>query len=837
MAFIAVLFSRNALFETITNHYLIEHDTAVTCIDFRVNSDFDLVINRLCIDSPYAQFELIDSKVSWHFSRENLSFAKALDAVSAITINTVNITGKDKALISTNKASQALKVNELPELIRQQLNELASVHIPFILDVNAFTYQPFASHDIPNVNYEGQVSAKLMHYRFSLAQADGSNVISFAIDKQDDGFDAQLKTQLAELKIFATQHQKILPISMAALVSASNREAWTVLGSFNSDISWYKNQLIAENTLLDFTFDSQSDSLAQTAFELEANLAWQWQLTDNVMQTIFASDNILSFSASHAQLLETFMTASSAEPLVTFLHDNSVNDLLIKPSGVISIDFASQQISGDSLVIESEHSLTPINISVNDFQLSFTEKPAIAIDLKYAGFSLFGMANVSQLAQFSQQPVKVDVTGKVNQSADVWQVSIFPRTKVEVLGLRLGDQKLRAKALLSRWQGELLLDKTKADEEGIKVENIDVNLETTTQVTQLQLSELMQFKTLASQASISGNIDDLSIKGDLIADNLLVAKARLSGELFAPQLELFADDILMTELLALNIKQPIDIKLIDGKLKYRLSGQIQNTEDLLKNAMALTVLISDVSGDIDGVWMQEINWQQAFAMQDGKVKSVPQKANNLTIAKIETATPIAKLSTQTMFDYRQDDLKLTLKNTQGNMLGGRFDFALAQWPFTKDLAVDINLTDIDLEKLLALDQKQGIVVTGRVSGQLPVYYDGDNFLIQDGHLYNTSKGLIQIFNNPAVDELKSSSTELKLAFDALENLQYHHLSSEVSMSDDGYMLLDTAIKGRNPDLDNDVNLNLNLSYDLLGLLESLNITEHFENKVIKGLQN
>jgi hypothetical protein len=51
------------------------------------------------------------------------------------------------------------------------------------------------------------------------------------------------------------------------------------------------------------------------------------------------------------------------------------------------------------------------------------------------------------------------------------------------------------------------------------------------------------------------------------------------------------------------------------------------------------------------------------------------------------------------------------------------------------------------------------------------------------------------------------------------------------------MLLDTAIKGRNPDLDNDVNLNLNLSYDLLGLLESLNITEHFENKVIKGLQN
>jgi hypothetical protein len=47
------------------------------------------------------------------------------------------------------------------------------------------------------------------------------------------------------------------------------------------------------------------------------------------------------------------------------------------------------------------------------------------------------------------------------------------------------------------------------------------------------------------------------------------------------------------------------------------------------------------------------------------------------------------------------------------------------------------------------------------------------------------------------------------------------------------MLLATAIKGRNPDLDNEVNLNLNLNYDLLGLLESLDITDQIENEIIK----
>ena len=58
----------------------------------------------------------------------------------------------------------------------------------------------------------------------------------------------------------------------------------------------------------------------------------------------------------------------------------------------------------------------------------------------------------------------------------------------------------------------------------------------------------------------------------------------------------------------------------------------------------------------------------------------------------------------------------------------------------------------------------------------------------------------------------------------------------MSLAEDGYMLLETVIKGRNPDINNDVNLNLNLSYDLLGLLESISITQRFEDSIIKGLQ-
>jgi hypothetical protein len=128
------------------------------------------------------------------------------------------------------------------------------------------------------------------------------------------------------------------------------------------------------------------------------------------------------------------------------------------------------------------------------------------------------------------------------------------------------------------------------------------------------------------------------------------------------------------------------------------------------------------------------------------------------------------------------------------------------------------------------------VVTGNISGQIPVTFDGEKYIIENGELYNINNGLIQVRDNPAVAELKANNTELQLAFEALQNLHYHQLSSAVSMADDGYMLLETVIKGRNPDIDNDVNLNLNLSYDLLGLLESMSITQRFEESIIKGLQ-
>jgi hypothetical protein len=312
----------------------------------------------------------------------------------------------------------------------------------------------------------------------------------------------------------------------------------------------------------------------------------------------------------------------------------------------------------------------------------------------------------------------------------------------------------------------------------------------------------------------------------------------------APTLTIKGNDILLTDLLALNIQLPVKINLIDGRLNYQVDGQILDKHNIMANTFNASITLNEVSGDIEDIWLQDLNWQQDVIIQNNYIKSIDKQPvlqgevlPNLTLTKLESATPITNLASHIVLDTPITAFALMANNISGNLLGGTFKLNQVQWPLSQIKPIKLNLTEIDLEKLLALDKKQGIVVTGSISGHLPIYYNGKRPLVKEGHLYNVSSGVIQVFNNPAVEALQSENTQLKLAFDALQNLHYHHISSQASMADDGYMLLLTTIKGQNPDLQNEVNFNLNLSYDLLGLFESLTITEQFENQVINGLQN
>jgi hypothetical protein len=863
----AVFYSRNSVLTSIVNNYLAQHNSALTCIDFEVNNNFDLLITRLCIDSAYAEIELIGSLVEWQFEPSKIEVNNIADAISSINIDVATIRAKSDFQFSENSISSPVKLSDLPTLIRKQFHDIALISIPVEIDIKTFSYQPFTNKKTnkqPNQNanknqtYQGRFSANAQQLAFSLANQKNKSVLALALTKNGDDISASLATDFVKLRSFFVRHQTAFPLSLSTHLL---NESWSAAGQINSQLDWQQQTLTLSNQMTDFSFKASQGFSSLGPIELETTLLWQAVLAGENLQVDFAhkdyqSNNMkLAFNAE--KLLERLNVKTVDQQIINLLTDNAIHSLTVKPLGSLTTDFTQQIIASDSIDIVSRNLYGPIKLSLNDVLFNFNDDPVITTNLQKAKLSLTGSASIDQLQPYSRQPVKLSIIGEIEQYSDTWQLTLAQGTTVELDQLNLpsnksvGEQtrkpqqsntnaKPSIKSLISHWQGKVSIAKNDNQQQSKNSESVTFSLDINSQIKQLNYPNILKVDELKLTTKLSGNIEELTLNTKVIADDVPIATAILMGDLRRPSVSVSAQDVLLSDLLALQLELPVELKIIDGNIDYHLSGQLKNSEDLLANPMTLALTVQDVTGEIDGTWLQELNWQQKLQLQNGEIKSRPDQtktSSNLTIAKIETATPINNFSTRTFIDFSPDRLQLLAHNIRGHLLGGHFEIPEVQWPFNKDLSVKVALTKIDLEKLLELDKKQGIVVTGKVSGQLPIQYDGENFLIKDGSIKNVGDGIIHVYNNPAVEELKASNTELKLAFSALENLHYHHLSSEVSMADDGYMLLDTVIKGRNPDLDNDVNLNLNLSYDLLGLIESLNITESFESKIIKGLNN
>ncbi|KGJ94454.1 YdbH domain-containing protein [Colwellia psychrerythraea] len=870
ITFSAVFYSRSSVVTSLVNDYLSQYNSALSCIDFEVNNDFDLLITRLCIDSPDVEIELINSLIEWRFDPNKIDVDNLLDAISSINVELARVRAKSDFQFSGSSASNNIKPSELPLFIRKQLHDLSLLSMPINIDIQTVYYQTFSSNKkTENQTYRGHLLLHDQQLAFSLVNPKHDSVLALALTKSGEDISASLATDLALLRPFLVRHQMVFPHSISALLL---NDDWSAEGKLNSQLDWQQNTLHLTNQMTNFSLELSQGSSPFGPIELETTLSWQAVLVGETLQFDFThvdkkknaktkngknyQDNNIQLAFNSEKLLALLTAQAVDQQIINVLRDNAINTLNVKPSAKLTIDFSQQTLTGDSVDISSRNLHGPIKLSLSNVGFTFNDEPVLTMNLQKAKLLLTGQASIAQLHPYGRQPVKLSIIGGVKQSSDSWQLTLAEGTAFELAQLSLPsnqsamialgktqqptfETQASLKSLSSHWQGNVSIAKNENLQQLKQNVAVMFSLDVKSQIKQLNYPTIVKINKLELATKLSGTMEELAVKTEVIADDIPIATANITGALEHPSVIVSAQDVLLTDLLALKLNLPVELKLIDGNIDYHLSGQFNNNENLLANPMILELIVQDVTGEVDGTWLQEFNWQHKLTIQDGKIKSMPnqtQLSPDLTIAKIETATPIKNFSTSTFIDFSAGSLQLFAHNLHGHLLGGRFAIPQVQWPFRTNLPVKVALTKIDLEKLLELDKKQGIVVTGRVSGLFPIHYDGENFLINGGSLKNVGDGIIQVYNNPAVEELKASSTELKLAFDALENLHYHHLSSDVSMANDGYMLLDTAIKGRNPDLDNDVNLNLNLSYDLLGLIESLNITEDFESKIIKGLR-
>ncbi|RDD63864.1 intermembrane phospholipid transport protein YdbH family protein [Ferruginivarius sediminum] len=135
----------------------------------------------------------------------------------------------------------------------------------------------------------------------------------------------------------------------------------------------------------------------------------------------------------------------------------------------------------------------------------------------------------------------------------------------------------------------------------------------------------------------------------------------------------------------------------------------------------------------------------------------------------------------------------------------------------------VHVRGLSLRKLFEELDVEGLSAEGVLSGQIPLRFGGNGFVVDQGQISAESDGVIRVQIQSAKQALAGRGEQVQLMMRALENFQYKELKATLNRPSDGDLELGIVMEGRNPDvLDGyPFRFNINLTGDIEPLLAAL----------------
>lgn len=195
--------------------------------------------------------------------------------------------------------------------------------------------------------------------------------------------------------------------------------------------------------------------------------------------------------------------------------------------------------------------------------------------------------------------------------------------------------------------------------------------------------------------------------------------------------------------------------------------------------------------------------------------------SSLVIDLVEMGLPVENISADYTLHPAQSSVDV--RGLRMDVFGG----VITAEPFSFSTASDRNnlvliAESIDLARVLTTDEFETIEISGTIGARLPVTIEGQKLTISGGKLTGDAPGGV-IRYLPGIRSDKSDTSGLGFATRALSNFEYETLSSDVSYGNNGDLVLQMRIAGRNPDFDNgrQIILNLGVENNVPQMLKSL----------------
>ena len=447
--------------------------------------------------------------------------------------------------------------------------------------------------------------------------------------------------------------------------------------------------------------------------------------------------------------------------------------------------------------------------------------------------------------------LELAATQDVEFGEDGVRVLIRPHAEIELTGMSVSGTKLsRLNAVL---MSAATLDLTESSW-SFAADLLDAGIESLALNKDIKFSTPVSLKDLSisdRDQSMSINVEVDAASSELKWDGRIVAFPGFSGDISLHDDEIVAD--LMTVGLHGDAKIQAEHNLASetGQISINGAALSFDAQKLSGRVSPWTddwdIAAGTVSADLQLNWQHmdsgwQLDGQSSITMTD-LAGAYAESAFGGLSTRIE-----AKFATETGFavdpahiaidlleiglaiegisaDYtlNPNSLSVDVENLRMHAFGG----IIQADPFTYALDSERNslflrAESIELTDLLTLKEFEAIELTGRISAALPLIIEDGEVSIVDGKLTGEAPGGVIRYKSDMVPE-GAGTSGIGLISRALSNFEYESLTSTVSYSKDGDLVLQMRLAGRNPDLEDSrpVVLNLGVENNIRQMLRSL----------------
>lgn len=271
---------------------------------------------------------------------------------------------------------------------------------------------------------------------------------------------------------------------------------------------------------------------------------------------------------------------------------------------------------------------------------------------------------------------------------------------------------------------------------------------------------------------------------------------------------------------------PVSVALTEGQIKldYRLQGSLGKSTSWHQR---LAIAASGLNGLVEGMAVQQGAVAGVFEISDQWASVEP-----LTVSAdvLETGVALQRPRLEARMLSGPDPATNSWRVTflGADLLGGSVSLAqpFVLEPGAESNGFELELSNWQLDRVLALYQQEGLSGGGLFNGRLPVRIGSGGVAVSDGYIRSEPPGGVIHYDIGAAGRSVSTRVEeLGMALKLLDNFVYDNLAADVSLAADGQLNLGVNLSGRNPDEfeGRPVNFNIHVEDNLYNLLRTLQL--------------